>query len=268
MFRLAISAIILGSLLLLAARPSAPPSYENLDAVLWMQTSAEYRAASEQTYRLAKFALLHGLEDHHWTAALEQNGSFENLPPAVVLDLDETVLDNSALTAQLLSTGEAISKDRWNEWVKEERAGLVPGARDFLEFARTNGVTPIYITNRTCDSSDNADPTVAVLNKLQLPLDPPAEHLFCASAATGSDKRSRRAATAQRFRILLLLGDQLTDFLQVPPELNNVAGRAKLFEDHRTLWGDRWFQLPNPSYGTWNDILGPTIPDKLSHLRR
>lgn len=268
MFRLAIFASILGSLLLLAAQPSAPPNHENLDAILWMQTSAEYRAATEQTYRLAKFSLVHGLEDHHWTAALEQTGDFENLPPAVVLDLDETVLDNSAFMAQLLSAGETISKDKWNEWVKEERAGLVPGAKDFLEFARTNGVTPIYITNRSCDSSNDADPTVSMLRKLRLPLDPPSEHLFCAPAATGSDKTSRRAATAQKFRILLLFGDQLTDFLQVPHDLNDVAGRAKLFEDHRTLWGDRWFQLPNPSYGTWNDILGPTTADKLSHLRK
>src|ERR1700740_3044577 len=77
-------------------QPTAPATYENLNAVLWMQTAVEYKASAVQTYWAAQAALLRGLHDPHWTAALEQqNGDFDKLPPAVILDLDETVLDNS-----------------------------------------------------------------------------------------------------------------------------------------------------------------------------
>jgi 5'-nucleotidase (lipoprotein e(P4) family) len=268
MLRLTLFASILGSLLLLFPQPSAPPNYETLDALLWMQTAVEYRAAAEQTYRVAEHALLRGLHDDHWTAALEQSGDFEKLPPAVVLDLDETVLDNSAFAAQAIESGEPYTLQMWNEWMKQERAGLVPGALEFLMFAHVHGVTPIYITNRTCDSSSQTDPTVDMLHKLQIPLDPPAGHLFCATAETGSDKTSRRAAVAGNYRILLLFGDQLGDFLQVPKSFSDLPGREKLFEAHRELWGTRWFQLPNPVYGSWMDPLGSTIPEKLSHLRK
>lgn len=270
MTRLAGFGLVLCSLFFLNTEPSVPPAqtYQSLDAVLWVQTSAEYRASTEETYHAAKEALLRGLQDDHWTAALEQSGRFENLPPAVVLDLDETILDNSSFMGQMLSSGETYSPQKWDEWVKQERDGLVPGAFDFLIFAHMHGVTPIYISNRTCDPSNPSDPTVGLLRKLRLPLGPRTDDLFCSTPATGDDKTSRRAEVAKKFRILLLIGDQLTDFLQVSATHCDDVCRDQLFDVHQTLWGDRWFQIPNPTYGAWNNILGPTTADKLSHLRK
>jgi 5'-nucleotidase (lipoprotein e(P4) family) len=256
------------SLLMLGTPSSAPPTYENLNAVLWVQTSVEYKASSIQTYRLAESALLRGLKDPHWTAALEQNGDFENLPPAVILDLDETVLDNSALEARMTATGEPFSDAVWVKWVEERSAGLVPGAITFLQFAHANGVAPLYITNRVCDPSKKDDPTVQLLRNLHLPLDPAGDRLYCSKDAKETDKTERRVKCATRYRILLLFGDQLGDFLQIPQNSANVEGREKLFEAHMSLWGERWFQLSNPMYGSWEGAVGYTVPDKLKHLRK
>jgi 5'-nucleotidase (lipoprotein e(P4) family) len=271
MLRTATFAAFLCSLFALGSAPATcPPTYENLNAVLWMQTSVEYKASAVQTYRLAQVALVHALHDPNWTAALEQTGDFQNLPPAVILDLDETVLDNSVFNARAITSpipkGEFDAK--WAEWMTERRAGLVPGAKEFLEFANAVGVVPIYITNRVCHVSQDDDPTVQQLRNLDLPLDPVAGRLFCAKNTAETDKTGRRRMCATKFRILLQFGDQLGDFLQIPANSADLGGREKLFLAHQSMWGERWFQLPNPTYGSWEGAVGYSVQDKLKHLRQ
>jgi len=271
MMRFAACLAVLGSLFaLIAARPDAPAciTYENLNATLWMQTAVEYKASTTETYRDAQGALLRGLADRHWTAALEQTGDFANLPPAVVLDLDETVLDNSPFEARLVASGSAWSKDSWQTWVNEENATMIPGSMDFLQFARTQHVAPIYITNRACDPTSDADPTVQQLRKLKMPVATGSDWLLCEQPGAGSDKSARRAEVARHYRILLMFGDQLGDFLGIPKASANLAGREKLFEDHQAMWGGRWFQLPNPTYGSWEGAMGYTVAEKLPYLRK
>jgi 5'-nucleotidase (lipoprotein e(P4) family) len=266
--RIAGSVAVLGLVVGLTAAPIKEPSYENLNAVLWVQTSVEYRASATQAYHLAEHAIVRGLRNRHWTAALEQSGEFESLPPAVILDLDETVLDNSVFNARLVASGGHYSDQAWTKWVDEHKAGLVPGAMDFLQFAHANGVIPIYITNRICDVSREDDPTAKVLRALGAPLEKVQEQLLCAQSDKESDKTSRREKCAAKYRILVLIGDQLGDFLRIPPEMASLEGRERLFESHRTLWGARWFQLPNPMYGSWEGAIGYDIEKKLSTLRQ
>ena len=267
MLRSVASVAAMCSLLLLGAAPRAEPTYANLNAVLWMQTSVEYRASALETYRSGKSALVRALKDPHWTAALEQTGDFSKLPPAVILDLDETVLDNSPFEARLAASGQDYSDKAWDAWVNERAAGLLPGAKDFLEFATANHVTPVYITNRVCDPAKADDPTAQVLRKLGLPLDPAPEHLLCDDGNKG-DKTERRRKCAAKLRILLMFGDQLGDFLPIPPASANLGGRDKLFAANEKMWGERWFQLPNPMYGSWEAAVGFTVPEKLTHLRQ
>lgn len=269
MMRAAVSITLLWLVFGLTAAPPTAPSYENLNSVLWMQTSVEYRASATQTYHLAENALLRGLRNQHWTGALEQSEGFESLPPAVILDLDETVLDNSAFSARLVASGGHYSDQAWTKWVNERNAGLVPGAMDFLQFAHSKGVMPVYITNRLCDAGQEDDPTVKTLRSLGAPLERVQEQLFCAQTNKDSDKTGRREKCAAKYRILLLIGDQLGDFLQIPPEMANLEGRQKLFEAHRTLWGERWFQLPNPMYGSWEEAIGYDVKEnKLPKLKQ
>jgi acid phosphatase len=238
---------------------------ENLNAVLWIQTAAEFRASAYQTYRAAEHSLMRALADPNWTAALEQSPeTAAKLPPAVILDLDETVLDNTPIQARLMLDRKPYSEAEWVRWVHERRAEALPGAVDFLKVAHANGASIFYITNRTCDPMRADDPTVQVLRKLSLPFKP--QRLFCRTD-TG-DKSARRAKVAAAHRVLLLVGDDLNDFVSIPSEAANPAGRALLADAHRRYWGDRWFMLPNPMYGSWERAVGLDPSAKIKALRK
>lgn len=253
------------TVVLLAVAAAWGQPHENLNAVVWMQTAAEYQASALQTYRAAEASLLRALKDPNWTATLEQTGDFRALPPAVILDLDETVLDNSVYQARLAADNKTFTDESWAAWVAERKAGLVPGARDFLNFAHAHGVRLFYVTNRVCSGEDPADPTAAMLRSLHLP----QGVLLCkAKAGDSSDKSPRRGRAASTHRILLLIGDDFNDFVTMPREQATVAGRADAVRAYARFWGERWFVLPNPTYGSWERAVGYTAAEKRKALRR
>jgi 5'-nucleotidase (lipoprotein e(P4) family) len=241
-------------------------TYENLDAVLWTQAAVEYRANALQAYRVAKENLLRALDDEHWTAALEQSGNFGNLPPAVILDLDETVLDNTAFNAGLVARSEKYTEDAWRVWVKQSRAGAVPGAIEFLNFAHAHGVTPVYITNRECDGTNADDPTVRALRRLNAPNAP----LYCkdTQADNPEDKTRRRAKAAASYRILLVVGDNFYDFISQPKQRLNSEERVVALGAYASYFGERWIIIPNPFYGSWESPIGRSLDQKLKALRQ
>ncbi len=241
----------------------AQTPHENLNAVVWMQTSAEYRAAAIQTYRAAELSMMRAIQDKTWTAALEQKRPVPDLPVAVILDLDETVLDNGAFQARVTATGGVFSNETWQKWVEEKRAGLVPGARDFLLAAHGHGVAIFYITNRVCDPAKPDDPTVTVLRAHHLPYS--SQRLLCRTD-TG-DKSARRNLVAAGNRIMLLIGDDFNDFVSLTPNQGSVEGRFDAVEAHRRYWGERWFMLPNPTYGSWERSVGSTVDAKRKALK-
>lgn len=249
--------------LLFVSSAFAQPALENLNAILWAQTSAEYAANATQTYRAARRSLVEALRDKGWTAALEQAGDYSSKAPAVILDLDETILDNSAYRVQRLEAGKGFDEASWRAWVREERAGAVPGAIEFLKFAHARGVALFYVTNRDC-SSEAGDATRKQLEKLLVPLSNPSR-LLCRTGGL-SDKSPRRAAVAGEYRILLLIGDDFGDFLTVPSGQATVEARRRLFRTHVDYWGERWFMLPNPMYGSWERIIGEDVAAKRKAL--
>lgn len=251
--------------LLVCAGLLGAQTHENLNAVAWMQTAAEYRAAALQTYRAAEASLLRAIHDKNWTAALEQKRPVADLPMAVILDLDETVFDNSAYQAKLTSTNGLFTDETWQKWVGEKRAGLVPGARAFLQLAHANGVAPFYVTNRVCDPKKADDPTVAVLRAHHLPFR--EERLLC-KTDNNSDKSPRRTLVAAENRILLLIGDDFNDFVSLPRELGTVAERFNAVDAFARYWGERWFMLPNPTYGSWERSVGTAVDSKRKALRQ
>jgi 5'-nucleotidase (lipoprotein e(P4) family) len=254
------------SLLLCAAGAclSIAQTHENLNAVIWMQTAAEYRAASLQTYRAAEASMMRALHDKNWTAAVEQRRPVPDLPPAVILDLDETVFDNSVYQARLTATAGTFDNESWQKWVAEKKAGLVPGARDFLLTAHANGVGLFYVTNRVCDPNKADDPTVAVLRTHLLPFRP--ERLLCKTDT--SDKSARRTLVAAGNRILLLIGDDFNDFISLPTGQAAVTERLAAVDAFSRYWGERWFLLPNPSYGSWERAVGTSVDAKRKSLRQ
>lgn len=227
-------------------------THENLNAVLWMRTSLEYRHAARQAFRLASLMLDAALADRHWTAALEQSAGYENLPPAVILDVDETVLDNSpAQVDTMLSATGTFQEADWDLWVKKASAKAIPGAADFLKLASAKGVEIFYVTNR--DRHHEAD-TVKNLAAEGLPF-ADEEHVLVKGEVEGwgSDKASRRRYVASRYRILLLVGDDANDFLSGVRA--GTADREQAIAPYESYLGTRWIMVPNPSYGTWENAL-------------
>jgi len=236
-----------------------------LDATLWVQTSVEYRAVAKQTYRAAGANLVRAVRDPQWTAALEQEGTaMATLPPAVVLDLDETVLDNSAYQAQLIAGGKTFADDSWQAWVKEGRAGTVPGAVEFLKTAAALGVEAVFITNRVCDAASLEDATVRVLQLHGIPFQP--ANLMCKAGT--SDKSARRKAAAAKYRLVMLFGDDFRDFVSLPKERDTLEGRLEMAVARDYWLGERWFVLANPMYGSWESTLSRSGRAKTEFLRK
>lgn len=240
----------------------AQSSNDYVNPIAWVQTSAEYKATALQTYRSATEKLKEALATPTWTAALEQvEPDFHKLPPAVILDLDETVIDNSAMQARLVKEGKVFTGEEWARWVNEKRAGVVPGAVDFLKAAHSLGVAAFYITNRTC-STDANDPTRAVLDHWNIRV--PSFRLLCRTD-TG-DKSPRRAVVARTHRVLLVIGDDFNDF--VTAHAADLPSRDRLVETNQTFWGERWFMLSNPMYGSWERAVGMDTKAKIGALRQ
>jgi len=142
---------------------------DNLNAVLWMQRAQEYRAITEQTYRAAADHLDVALKEAHWDALVpeERGNEAKGLKPAVVLDVDETVLDNSPYQARLVRDGKEYDELSWDQWVAEKKAKAIPGVVDFAKAANAKGVTLLYISNRAVHLKDA---TLANLREQGLPV--------------------------------------------------------------------------------------------------
>ncbi len=261
-------AILFGAAILLSACATQNP---NLYSALWVQTAAEYRAEALETYTAAMSQLDEALLDRSWTAAVEQTGDYMGLPPAVILDIDETVLDNAPFQGQLILDKMPFDPARWDEWVAMEAATAIPGALDFVREAARRGVAVFYITNRSCAGADK-DPgcaqethTIRNLARLGFPETPP-DRILLKGEQPGwtSEKKSRRSAVAQRHRILMLVGDDLGDFLPDVASGIDPDQRKDLVDRYKDRWGRKWFILPNPVYGSWERVL---VAPKAAHVR-
>lgn len=230
----------------------ANPALPVLNATVWLQTSAEYVATARQAYLLASRSLPRAIADSGWTAmpAQADTEGYRRLPPAVILDVDETVLDNSPFEARLLRRGETYGPGSWGEWVREAAAGPVPGALEFAREAARRGVTVFYVTNR---DHELEPPTRRNLERLGFPLGGAADRILTEGEREGwgSDKADRRAFVADRYRVLLLVGDDLHDFTTGAHA--GPAARRRLAVRNGERWGRQWIMLPNPVYGSWEE---------------
>jgi acid phosphatase len=233
------------------------PADDNLNAVAWVQTSVEYKALTTQTYRNAAARLDEALNQTNWDALApnERANATTGLKPAVVLDIDETVLDNSAYQARLVRSGKDFDSASWNQWVDEKQAKAIPGVVDFARAANAKGVTLIYITNR---KQEQKDATIANLKAVGLPVASNDVVLGAGTKVDGCDEKSgdkncRRRLIGQQYRVLMQFGDQLGDFVKIAT--NTRAGRDALYAEYGNWFGERWFVLPGPTYGSWEPAL-------------
>jgi len=210
-------------------------------ATLWMQHAAEYRALAYQAYNLAKMQLD---QDFRINRNKKQRR-------AIVVDADETVIDNSAAQAWGIKYRQPFTSDNWLAWCRREDAKAIPGAVEFLTYAHKRGVRIFYITNRNVGEEETH--TINNLKKLGFP-DVSDETVMCRSRETGSGKESRRQAVMKKHRVVILMGDNLNDLAEVF-EKKSVDDRKKAVDDVIQMFGKKFIVLPNAMYGTWEDAL-------------
>ncbi|WP_314404026.1 5'-nucleotidase, lipoprotein e(P4) family [Stenotrophomonas rhizophila] len=234
-----------------ASADAAVSANDNLNAVLWMQRAQEYRAITEQTYRAAADHLDKALKEPNWDALVseERGNAAKGLKPAVVLDVDETVLDNSPYQARLVRDGKEYDELSWDQWVAEKKAKAIPGVVDFAKAANAKGVTLLYISNRAVHLKEA---TLANLREQGLPVADDSVFLGLGTVVdgceqAGSEKNCRRRLAGQKYRVLMQFGDQLGDFVEVTANTND--GRDALLQQYHDWFGERWWMLPNPTYG-------------------
>lgn len=228
-----------------AAAPGAHAllAQQNVDAVIYQNSSAEVHRLYQQGYELARIRLDANLARPH------------ALPPAVIVDIDETVLDNSPSNAKDAVNSRTWSPAHWKEWTALARARALPGAVDFLNYAVGKGCAVYYISNREPDEEE------ATVRNLAAEGFPMADAAHVVPMEGTSDKTARRAAVAKDHYIALLVGDQLTDFDERFKERGTDFGKPQVDALRDTL-RDYFIMLPNPMYGTWlNAVSGR--PDSL-----
>lgn len=241
-----------------APAAEGPPADDNLNAVAWTQTAIERDLIYVQTWRDAREQLARALADRRWEALPHgtRKAPYKGRRAAVIVDIDETVLDNSPYQARLVREGASYDEFTWAEWCREERAAAIPGALEFARHADRLGVTVFYLSNR---AADLREATLANLRRLGFPL--PADRNVFLGLGTyvegceqnGSEKGCRRELIARDHRVLMQVGDQLGDFVDV--EANTPAGRRQAIAPYLDWIGTRWFVLPNPTYGSWEPAL-------------
>ncbi|HMH48742.1 MAG TPA: HAD family acid phosphatase [Candidatus Acidoferrum sp.] len=226
-----------------------PPASDLLNAALWTQRSVEFKANALAAFALARVRLDQALADPTWTAApKEQTGAYQSLPPAVILDIDETILDNSGYQAWMTLKDTTFDAKTWNAYVNTVSSLAIPGAVEFATYADGKGVKVFYITNRTAEEEA---PTRKNLEKLGFPLGAPVDTMLMTRKQPdwGSAKGTRRAYIAKSYRILLNVGDNFGDF--VDEYRGSEAERLKMFEAHKPRWGREWIMIANPTYGSF-----------------
>ncbi len=226
-----------------------PQANDNLNAVLWDQTAVEAKATMTQAYILARIRFDEALADKTRTADPSvQSGDFANKPPAVVLDVDDTVLNTSLYQAWNVKGGTSFSPKTWTPYVNSKIDFAIPGAVEFTQYAASKGAKVFYVTNRT---KEEEPATAERLKDLGFPMGDTIDTLLTAKEREdwGSAKSTRRAYIAKDYRLLLLVGDNLGDFTDAYK--GSIEERQKAFDDNEAHWGKDWIAIPNPTYGSW-----------------
>jgi 5'-nucleotidase (lipoprotein e(P4) family) len=206
-------------------------------SVLWYQKSAEMKALYYQGFNMAKLALDNKLKN---SSATDKN--------AVVLDIDETVLDNSPYEAMMIEKGFPYSTKTWKEWTKLGSAKPTPGSVDFLNYAKSKGVEIFYVSNR---ETDEREATIKNMKKENIPF-ADTTHLLLKSGS--SNKTERYNNIGKKYKIILTIGDNLRDY-------NEIFGNRRynygidMADSLKTKFGEDFIILPNPMYGDWEKAI-------------
>jgi len=208
-----------------------------LFTALFHQKAAEYKALCFQAYNIARLRLDESLN----------NPSAK--PKAIVTDIDETVLDNSSYAVHQGLQGKDYEPASWiNEWTAKAAADTLAGAYSFFKYAASKNVEVFYITNR---EDKERTSTLQNLQKYGFPY---ADEQHLITKSTISSKEPRRQQLAATHDIIMLIGDNLSDFSALFDK-KTTEERTKNVQANAGEFGKRFIVLPNPNYGDWESAL-------------
>lgn len=214
-------------------------------AVLYMQKAAEYRALALQAFNLARWQLDADLDKKNVKKLPKPK---RKMVRAIVVDIDETVLDNSPAQAYAIKNRRPFNLPDWYTWGEMRKAKAIPGSVEFLNYAVSKGVKIFYISNR-----DEVQKQATIDNLKSVGFtDISAENVLTRTKESGKD--ARRAIAAQKHRIVFLMGDNLDDFSSAF-ERKSVTDRFAEVDKAKDSWGKRFIVLPNAMYGTWESAI-------------
>jgi len=216
----------------------ADKEYE-VAAILWQQSSGEQRALCYQTFALAKMLLDRDLRNHR----IRQRR-------AIIVDVDDTILDNSRYEAALVKQRKNYPEG-WTAWINRAEVPAVPGAVEFLNYASSRGVRVFYVTNRKQIEKEG---TRRNLKALAFP-EVNNQTLVIRTDPNSDSKEARRQAIRSKYRVVLLMGDDLNDFAEVFEKSKTVDSRLNAAERNKSAFGTRFIVLPNPMYGNWENAI-------------
>ncbi len=208
--------------------------------LLWMRTSAEYRALAYQGYNVAMNLVKMAVTDP----------SHQRKPLAIVLDADETVVDNTKLMGESIANGNGrFDAPWWRQAVHQGKSQAMPGAAEFLNEVHKQGVEIFYVSNRYAPV--NYDATVQNFKELGFPsVDKDHVLLF----EKDSDKQPRFDAITKKYNVILYMGDNAGDF-PIGTKGKTLAERNAIIDEHKEDFGTTFVVFPNPAYGSWVSAL-------------
>ena len=208
--------------------------------LLWMRTSAEYRALAYQGYNVAMNAVKMAVTDP----------SHQRKPLAIVLDADETVVDNTKLMGESIVNGNgSFDAPWWRQAVHQGKSQAMPGAVEFLNEVHKQGVEIFYVSNRYAPV--NLDVTIQNFKELGFPsVDKDHVLLF----EKDSDKQPRFDMIAKKYYVIVYMGDNAGDF-PIGTKGKTLAERNGIIDAHKEDFGTTFVVFPNPAYGSWVSAL-------------
>ncbi len=203
-----------------------------LYATIWFQRSPEMKALYHQGYNIATLRLAEFVKQK------------TSKPKAVVVDIDETMLDNSPFEAQVIFNKSEFTPELWKKWTSLAKSKALPGAVEFSKYCQSVGVEVLYISNRKVDE---VDVTLKNLDSLGFAYAKKENMIF---REKFSSKKSRRDKMSEKYEIVMLIGDNLNDLSEVF-ENRGLDWGTSTVEQNKNEFGNRFIMLPNPMYGEW-----------------
>ena len=243
---------------------SAANNDYQIGAVLYMQKAAEYRALCYQAFNFARISLDADFDKKNLKKLPKE---IRNKPRAVMVDIDETVLDNSPSQAEGIKNNKPFNSKDWYAWGEKRSAKAIPGAVDFLNYAVSKGVKVFFVSNR-----DEVQKQATMDNLKSVGFqDVSTENVLLrqkdANGKNISTKEPRRKIIEQKYRIVLFAGDNLDDSAEIF-EGKPVADRFAETDKASEMFGRKYIILPNAMYGTWENAIYDYYKEPLNEIQK